>query len=239
MGLLQACDEPVDLLGDGVEVEAGPVRRRDAKLGHQRLAAVVAGTNRDAVHVEDLCHVVRVDPFDVERDDSRTPVGGRAVADEARYVGQTVERVDEQLTLVLLDRTDAHVAHVVDRSSEPYGLRDRLRAGLELVGKLAPGRLLERDRADHVAAQAASRSTGLIVPSAFETRLLATTLTFPSRAISSSVSKRSSPCSSSGIAAKVAPLRLAMYCQGTKFEWCSSSVTTATSPGPRLSRPHA
>ena len=23
---------------------------------------------------------------------------------------------------------------------------------------------------------------------------------------------------------KVAPVRLAMYCQGTKFEWCSSSV---------------
>ena len=30
-----------------------------------------------------------------------------------------------------------------------------------------------------------------------------------------------------------------MYCHGTKFEWCSSSVTTATSPGPRLSSPHA
>ena len=30
----------------------------------------------------------------------------------------------------------------------------------------------------------------------------------------------------------------AMYCHGTKFEWCSSSVTTTTSPGPRLLRPH-
>ena len=30
-----------------------------------------------------------------------------------------------------------------------------------------------------------------------------------------------------------------MYCHGTKFEWCSSSVTTTTSPGPRLSNPQA
>ena len=41
--------------------------------------------------------------------------------------------------------------------------------------------------------QAASRSTGLIVPSAFETRLFATTLTLPKRAISSSASSCSSP----------------------------------------------
>jgi hypothetical protein len=32
---------------------------------------------------------------------------------------------------------------------------------------------------------------------------------------------------------------LAMYCQGTKFEWCSSSVTSTRSPGPRFGRPHA
>ena len=49
----------------------------------------------------------------------------------------------------------------------------------------------------------------------------------------------SSPLSSNGIARNSAPVRFATYCQGTKFEWCSSSVTTTTSPGPRLSRPQA
>ena len=34
-------------------------------------------------------------------------------------------------------------------------------------------------------------------------------------------------------------MRFATYCHGTKFEWCSSSVTTTTSPGPRLSKPQA
>ena len=31
----------------------------------------------------------------------------------------------------------------------------------------------------------------------------------------------------------------AMYCHGTKFEWCSSSVTTTRSPGWRFQSPHA
>ena len=66
-------------------------------------------------------------------------------------------------------------------------------------------------------AQAASRSIGLIVPSEFETSPVATTLIRPSRAISSSVSSRSSPESSIGMWRKLAPVLLAMNCQGTKF----------------------
>src|SRR3990170_1126950 len=85
-------------------------------------------------------------------------------------------------------------------------------------------------------AQAASCSTALIVPSAFETRLLATTLTRPSFAIASSASSCSSPLPSMGIGRNFARVRFAICCHGTKFEWCSSSVATTTSPGPRLSR---
>src|ERR671927_38253 len=51
MSPVEACDEAVDLLRDGVEVEARPVRRRHAELRHQRLAAVVAGADRDCPHV--------------------------------------------------------------------------------------------------------------------------------------------------------------------------------------------
>ncbi len=69
MGLVEPFDEAVDLLGDRVEVEARAVRRRDAQLRHQRLAAVVARADRDAFHVEDLRDVVWVDAFDVEGDD--------------------------------------------------------------------------------------------------------------------------------------------------------------------------
>ncbi len=88
-------------------------------------------------------------------------------------------------------------------------------------------------------AQAATRSTGFTVPSALETRFIATTLMFPAAGSPSSASRSSSPASSTGIIRSVAPVRFAMYCHGTKFEWCSSSVTTTTSPGPRFDRPQA
>ena len=143
-----------------------------------------------------------------------------------------------------LDRVEPDRADVVDRGAEPDCLRDRRRSRLELVRQLVEGRLVESDRADHLAAeverrhrleqlaraprarrrrsarracgrrsrgnrsrapgrrsarwgaawaasttmiapcscaQAAIRSTGLIVPSEFETRPVATTLIPPSR----------------------------------------------------------
>ena len=43
----------------------------------------------------------------------------------------------------------------------------------------------------------------------------------------------------SGSPLNIAPVRPATYCHGTKLEWCSRSVTTTRSPGPRLSRPQA
>src|SRR2546423_836027 len=73
MGLVQPLGEPVDLFGDRVQVEAGSVRRRDAQLGHQRLAAVVPGADGDAVHVQDLRDVVRVNALEVEGDDPGAP----------------------------------------------------------------------------------------------------------------------------------------------------------------------
>src|ERR671922_1466068 len=48
---VQAVHEPVDLLPHGVEVEARAVRGRDAEPLHQRLAAVVTGSDRDPFHV--------------------------------------------------------------------------------------------------------------------------------------------------------------------------------------------
>src|SRR2546423_8200013 len=76
--LLHAVDEAVDLLGDGVEVEARAVGRGDAQSGHERLAAVVAGADGDALGGEHLRHVVRGGSFDVGGNDPRAPLPGRA-----------------------------------------------------------------------------------------------------------------------------------------------------------------
>src|SRR5207247_7485673 len=62
--LVQGLDEAVDLLGDRVQVEARPVRGGDAESGHQRLAAVVSGADRDALPVADLRDVVRMDALE-------------------------------------------------------------------------------------------------------------------------------------------------------------------------------
>ena len=75
---MQPVDQPVDLLGDRVEVEARARRRGDAEPRHQRLRAVVAGADGDAFPVEDLRDVVRVDPGDVERDDPGAALHRRA-----------------------------------------------------------------------------------------------------------------------------------------------------------------
>src|SRR5262249_33687720 len=50
------------------------------------------------------------------------------------------------------DAVESDRGDVVDGNSEPDGARDVWRTGLELVGQVVPRRLLERNRADHVAA---------------------------------------------------------------------------------------
>src|SRR3954469_9144127 len=116
--LVQPVDEAVDLVAHRVEVEAGAVRRRNAKLLHQRLAAVVAGADCNAFAVEDLRDVVRMDPFDVEGDDPGSPVGRGAVGLHPRQLGQLLEAVGGELVLVLLDRFQADLADVVDCGPE-------------------------------------------------------------------------------------------------------------------------
>ena len=64
-----------------------------------------------------------------------------------------LQRVLGQLVLPLLDRLQPGRLEVVHRRAEADRLGDRLRPGLELRRHVAPGRLLERDLLDHVAAE--------------------------------------------------------------------------------------
>ena len=130
----------VDVLGRVVEVEARAVRRRDAELAHQRLAAVVAGADRDAVEVEELRDVVRVRPagVEVEADDPGAPVRRRAVQRHARDLAELLERVPGEGVLVGLDRLEPDGLEIVDGGAEPDGLRHRRGAGLELRAAARP-----------------------------------------------------------------------------------------------------
>src|SRR5215469_4991550 len=79
LGSADGCRKTVDLFRDRVEIKARAARGRDAELAHQRLAAVVAGADRDPLEVEDLRHVVRVDALDVEHHDACAAIRRRAV----------------------------------------------------------------------------------------------------------------------------------------------------------------
>src|SRR5581483_5549392 len=110
-----------------------------------RLAAVVAGADRDPLVVEELRHVVRVDALDVEHDDPGPPIRRGAVERDAGNVGKRLESVGREPMLVRLDRLEPDRIEVVDRRSEADGLGDWRGPGLELRRKLAPRRLLVAD----------------------------------------------------------------------------------------------
>src|SRR6478735_8305279 len=84
-------------------------------------------------------------------------------------------------------------------------------------------------------ARAASTVTGLTVPSTLETCVKAKTLV---RSVSSSSRplRSSAPSGPTGTQRRVAPVRRASSCQGTRLAWCSISVTRISSPGASTNR---
>src|ERR1700729_744112 len=73
----------VGLLTEVVEVERGPGAGPHAERAVQRPGAVVSGPHRDAQVIEHLADVVRVDPFDGERDRA-APVRGFGGPEDAQ-----------------------------------------------------------------------------------------------------------------------------------------------------------
>ena len=71
----------VDVVARGVDGERRARRRGDAEAPHQRLRAVVAGADADALAAEDLGHVVRVHAVERERDERAALVGVRRAVD--------------------------------------------------------------------------------------------------------------------------------------------------------------
>src|SRR5215218_2228201 len=75
LGRANSVRQGVDVVVAGVHVERGPGGGRDAVAPHHRPGAVVPDAHGDAVVVEDLPDVVRVDALDGEGD--RSPAGDR------------------------------------------------------------------------------------------------------------------------------------------------------------------
>ena len=154
---METVDEPVDLFGDRVQVEARARRRSDTESGHQRLRAVVTCADGNAFPVEDLRDVVRMDAGHLERDDPGAALDRRPEQPHPVELTETLHRVPRELVLVLLDRGKADTRDVVDRGAEPDRLGDCGCSGLELVRKLVERRPVEADRPDHLAAEVERR----------------------------------------------------------------------------------
>ena len=111
-------------------------------------------TDRNAEPVQDLGHVVGMDPRQVERHDAAALVGGRPVQlDPGNLALQRLERVPDELALVLADRVHAEAAKVVRRGTQADGRGHVRRARLELPRDVVPLRAAEMDLADHLPAR--------------------------------------------------------------------------------------
>ena len=91
--------------------------------------------------------------LELETDDSGSAIGRRPEDAQAGNLTELLHRADDELVLVRLDRLETDLGDVVERDAEPVRLGDRGRARLELVGQLVPAGAVERDRADHLAAE--------------------------------------------------------------------------------------
>ncbi len=81
-------------------------------------------------------------------------------------------------------------------------------------------------------------ATGLMVPSAFESWVMATSrVRGPTSPRNSSI--LSAPASSIGATRRRAPTDSHSICHGTMFEWCSMADSRTSSPGPTRRRPNA
>src|SRR3989304_9430845 len=98
---LDGADKHVDLLGRIVHVEAGAHGAGDAQMAHEGLSAMVAGSDRHPVAVEDGADIVGMEVRVVEGDDATTVGGrGRTVDHNVLQLAEAAEAILGQLKFV-------------------------------------------------------------------------------------------------------------------------------------------
>ncbi len=119
---------------------------------HQRLAAVMANANGDALEVKGGPHVVRMETGDVERNHARAL--SRILGPEHHHplgLEQSPGLVSESV-LMRADRVEPDRRQIIERGTEGDLVGEVGRARLEFVRQRVPRRFLERDTRDHVSA---------------------------------------------------------------------------------------
>ena len=112
---------------------------------------MVAGTDRDAVAIENGSNVVRVDSIHDERNYAGLLAGG-ADQSHSRNRGQRSRRMGEQGVLVPLGGRKVDGVQVIDGSAEADNAGDVGGPCFEFIREVVVRRFLKGDGADHVAA---------------------------------------------------------------------------------------
>src|SRR5580693_6911393 len=124
----QGIDQDVDFLGGIVNVEAGPGGAGEAELPHQRLIAVMAAAQGDAVLVGEGDDVVRVHVAEGETDQAAPFAGGAEQADAGQRAQLAVGELGER-AIVTPDFRQVQGIEIVaggrqgDRVAEIWGAR--------------------------------------------------------------------------------------------------------------------
>src|SRR5438093_1688998 len=119
-GLAHCGDEGVDVVDVIIDVEGCARGRRDAQATHQRLSAVVAGPNTDAVLVQDRRQVVRMNVAVCERNDAGT-VALRSIDRDALDLRQAFDRQARELVRVRRRLAAAELLAVADGGPRTHG----------------------------------------------------------------------------------------------------------------------
>src|SRR5467141_1893505 len=154
--LTHSGDEGVDVVDVIIDVEGRARGRRNAQSSHQRLRAVVAGPNTDAVAVQDRRQVVRMNVAVRKRNDAGTVVA-RSIDRDALDLRQAFDSQAGELLLVCGDLVQSQLLEIGDGGAEPDGGFHVRSPAFELVGDLVPSGTVIPNPLDHLAAAVVGR----------------------------------------------------------------------------------
>ncbi len=149
----EAGDEDVDFLLGVIKIETRARRAREAELAHQRLVAVVAAAEGEAVFVGEGDDVVRVHIGKREADEAAAGLAGARADDaDAGDRGEFFHRDGAEMVVVGGDNFAADGVYVVAGGAEGDGIGDVGRAGFVALGGGFPVGAFVGDGDDHAAA---------------------------------------------------------------------------------------
>lgn len=147
----QDLDHAINLIACVVEVEARPRGAWHFELPHERLRAVMAATQGEALGIGELGEVVRMRALERESDE-RATVRHRAEDAQPFDLAHALQGILRELGVMIEDGLPSDALQVVDGCTEHDGASDVRSACLKARGAILERAAAELDTQDHLAA---------------------------------------------------------------------------------------